>query len=154
MFREMRRADRKLSEEEAWEVIAGGKTGVLSVLGVNGYPYGVPLHYVFIDGTICFHGAAEGGHKDESMMKSGKVCFTVVEPLKGARAQSAIVFGTASPAPDLRERILEKIVEKNVPAPAWEQAKSGIPLAREQIRAWQVRADHISGKWVDKPERQ
>lgn len=153
MFRDMRRADRKLSELDAWEVIARGKYGTLSVMSMDGYPYGVPMHYVVIDNTICFHSTVEGGHKHDCIMKNGKVSFTVIEPLKGAKAQSAIIFGTISLVPNMREAVLEKIIEKNVPEFAWEQAKGGIPFAKDGIHAYQLSVDHISGKWVDKPDK-
>ena len=41
MFRPMRRIKQQLDEREAWEVLRSAKRGVLSVIGDNGYPYGI-----------------------------------------------------------------------------------------------------------------
>lgn len=152
MFRDMRRKDRALSQAEAWDIIKRGKFGVLAVSGEEGYPYGVPMHYIVMGEKIYFHGTVEGGHKDAAMAQNLKVSFTVIEPLEGAKAQSTIIFGTASIVLDMRETVLAKIVEKYVPEFAWEQAKAGIPFAKDGIHAYELRVDHITGKWVDKPE--
>ncbi len=58
--REMRRKDRETSEEEACQLLAAGEYGVLSTVGADGEPYGVPLSYVYRDGEIFFHSAPEG----------------------------------------------------------------------------------------------
>lgn len=47
MFYEMRRKDRLLTEKEAREILSEGEYGVLSTMGENGYPYGVPVNYVY-----------------------------------------------------------------------------------------------------------
>ena len=67
MFREMRRKDRELTREEALELLENGTYGVLSVMGVEGYPYGVPLHYCMMDGKIYLHGGVTPGLKGESI---------------------------------------------------------------------------------------
>ena len=52
------------------------RRGVLSVIGDDGYPYGVPINYVYDEkeNALYFHGAKEG-HKIDAIKKSGKVCF-------------------------------------------------------------------------------
>ena len=55
MFREMRRKKQMLSYEKCLEILKESSSGVLAVFGDNGYPYAVPLSYVFIDGKIYFH---------------------------------------------------------------------------------------------------
>ena len=47
MFREMRRKNQKLSDQESIAVLQKGTSGVLAVLGDDGYPYTVPLSYVY-----------------------------------------------------------------------------------------------------------
>jgi nitroimidazol reductase NimA-like FMN-containing flavoprotein (pyridoxamine 5'-phosphate oxidase superfamily) len=39
----MRRKDRELSAEEAGRILAKGEFGVLSTVGTDGQPYGIPL---------------------------------------------------------------------------------------------------------------
>ena len=62
MFRPMRRKRQALSEAESRAILERGQTGVLSVAGDNGYPYGVPVNYVTVDRKIVIHGA-KTGHK-------------------------------------------------------------------------------------------
>ena len=77
MFRELRRKNQQLSETEARSILKNGTHGVLSVQGDDGYPYGVPMNYVYGDDAIYFHCAKEG-HKMEGFRRSDKVSFCVV----------------------------------------------------------------------------
>jgi nitroimidazol reductase NimA-like FMN-containing flavoprotein (pyridoxamine 5'-phosphate oxidase superfamily) len=43
----IRRKDRALSEEEAFKILKAGEYGVLSTVGEDGYPYGVPVSYAY-----------------------------------------------------------------------------------------------------------
>jgi len=49
VFRKMRRNRQQLSESEVIEILQKGTSGVLAVLGDEGYPYAVPLSYVYLD---------------------------------------------------------------------------------------------------------
>ena len=77
MFRTMRRIDRAVSEKEAWDIVKKGDWGTLSLIGDEGYPYGVPLNYIVEDGKLYFHSGAKG-HKLDAMKASSKACFTIV----------------------------------------------------------------------------
>ena len=50
MFRKMRRFKQQLSNDEALEILKNCKSGVLAVSGDDGYPYTVPLNFVYADG--------------------------------------------------------------------------------------------------------
>lgn len=152
MFRDMRRQDRELSKEATLEMIKNGKFGVLSLFGENGYPYGVPIHYVIDKDSIFFHCSKAGGHKIEALKKKTNISFTVIETEDGVKSRSAIVFGMALEVPKKRQFVLEKLVEKFVPEIAWEEAKSDIPYAVDNILAFEIKCDYMSGKWIDKPE--
>ena len=114
MFREMRRINQQLSEEECISVLQRGSSGVLAVIGDGGYPYAVPLSYVYENGSIWFHGATVG-HKVDAIRQNEKFSFCVVDqddviPEKLTTAyRSVIVFGKAS--------ILED--EQEIRAAAW-----------------------------------
>ena len=62
MYREIRRKDRILSEEEMFRILEEAPYGVLSTVGEDGIPYGVPISFVYKEGAIFFHAAVEG-HK-------------------------------------------------------------------------------------------
>ena len=80
MFRPMRRIKQQLSDAEALEILAKAKRGVLSVVGDDGWPYGIWLnpHFRREDGRIYFHGAKEG-HKIDALRRDARVSFTVID---------------------------------------------------------------------------
>ena len=61
----VRRQDRLLDEARAREILASAEYGYLSLIDLNGKPYGVPLNFVW-DGedSIYFHCAYEGKKLD------------------------------------------------------------------------------------------
>ena len=77
MFRPMRRRKQQLSEKQAIAALEACNSGVLSLIGDDGYPYGVPLSYVYSEGHIYFHCAKEG-HKLDAIRACGKASFTVI----------------------------------------------------------------------------
>ncbi len=78
MFRNMRRFKQQLSEAETTAVLERGKTGVLGVCGDQGYPYTIPLNYVYGDGKIYIH-SAKTGHKLDAIRQCSKVSFCVID---------------------------------------------------------------------------
>lgn len=100
MFKEMRRKDRSMDYEQAVRLLEKGQYGVLSTIGKNGYAYGVPLNYVYINGNIYFHCAIEG-NKLDNIAYNNKVSFCVIgnaEPIPekfSFRYESVIAFGRA-----------------------------------------------------------
>lgn len=78
------------------------------------------------------------------------VCFTVVQTEDGVKCNSVIVFGHIDNANSIKHIGLEKIVEKFLPSVAWESAKRGIPLILSKIQVYELKLEHISGKWIDK----
>ena len=57
MFREMRRTRQALPPEEISAVLERGTSGVLALAGDDGYPYAVPISYVYDGERIYFHSA-------------------------------------------------------------------------------------------------
>lgn len=78
MFREMRRKKQKLSQEEAYAILERGTSGVLGLLGDEGYPYTIPLSYGLEDHKIYFHCALEG-HKIDAIHHCDKASFCVID---------------------------------------------------------------------------
>lgn len=77
-FRKMRRFKQQLSVDETIEIIKKNKTAILGVNGDNGYPYTVPINYVYADDKIYFHGA-KSGHKIDSIKNNNKVSLSIVD---------------------------------------------------------------------------
>ena len=81
-FRPLRRIKQAATPEECIAVLQSAPRGILTVHGENGYPYGIPMNFVFLDGKIYFHCAKEG-HKIDAVRADDKVSFTVLsEPVK------------------------------------------------------------------------
>src|SRR5690606_27146456 len=78
VFREMSRKKQLLSEEETAAVMERCSNGVLACFGDNGYPYAVPLNYVYYNGKIYFH-SAKVGHKIDAIRRNPRVSFAVVD---------------------------------------------------------------------------
>ena len=53
-FRPMRRVRQQLTTEDCEEILRNATSGTLAVLGDGGYPYAVPLSFVYTDGIIYF----------------------------------------------------------------------------------------------------
>ena len=66
MFREMRRHKQLLSEVVSREILEKNTSGVLSLMGDDGYPYGVPLSYVLAGDKLFFHCACSLSHISSS----------------------------------------------------------------------------------------
>ena len=77
-FREMRRKRQQLSEEESIGLLQKATAGTLALLGDNGYPYAVPISYVYADGKLYFHSALSG-HKVDAIRNCDKASFCVID---------------------------------------------------------------------------
>ncbi len=77
-FREMRRKGQQLSEDESIAILHKATSGTLALSGDDGYPYAVPLSYVYDAGRLYFHSALTG-HKVDAIRKCDKASFCVIE---------------------------------------------------------------------------
>lgn len=78
MFREMRRKKQKLSKEECDRILYNGTSGVLALHGDDGYPYAVPVSYVYNGEKLLFH-SAKNGHKIDAILKNAAASFCVID---------------------------------------------------------------------------
>ena len=78
MFREMRRKRQLLPPEESLAILERMTGGTLALHGDNGYPYAVPVSYVYADGKMYFHSAVQG-HKMDAIRQHPEVSFCVLE---------------------------------------------------------------------------
>ena len=100
MFREMLRKKQQLTQETCIEILKKEPRGVLSVLGDDGYPYGMPMNHYYCeeDGNIYFH-SGKNGHRVDALKHCDKASFCVYDGgfrRKGEWAlniNSVIVFG-------------------------------------------------------------
>lgn len=76
-FRKMRRIRQQLSHEESIGILEKATSGTLALLGDNGYPYALPISYVYADGKLYFHSALSG-HKVDAIRRCDQASFCVI----------------------------------------------------------------------------
>lgn len=151
MFREMRRKDRMLTNDELMDIMATAEYGVLSTVGEDGWPYGVPVNFVYHDKKIYFH-AALTGQKLENILFNNKVSFCVIKDVElipedfSTRYKSVIAFGEVSEVPeDGKQEIYKLIIEKfsmDFMAAGMEYARTDGPKAK----VFQIDVENIAAK--------
>lgn len=153
MFREMRRFGQQLTKEECKEILLIQKRGVLAVLGDEGYPYAVPLNYVYDNGCIFFHSAKEG-HKLDAIRACDKGSFNVLgEPRLSDDGwsyfvDSVTVFGRLSEITDKAEKEEKLRWLGNKYFPTADMTESDIIKNADRCTVIKLKLEHISGKHV------
>ena len=161
MFREMRRKKQALNAKEISEILKRNTSGVLSVNGDGGYPYGVPLSYVYLDSKLYFH-CAGSGHKLESILKDNKVSFCVIDQDQVVGEEyttyfkSVIAFGRARVLEgEEKLRPLVELCEKYYPGHL-EHTRQKAEGALKNVCIVELAIEHVTGKaaieLVEKPE--
>lgn len=155
MFREMMRKKQALTREECLQVLKTENRGVLSVMGVEGYPYGMPMNHFYheADGCIYFH-CGKMGHRLEALKENDKVSFCVYDsgfrrPGEWAwNVKSVIVFGRMDVMEDqaLIREICEKLSYKFTDDTAYIE-KELAESARNTLLL-RLTPAHISGKQI------
>jgi len=151
MFREMRRMGNALPTEEAIGMLEKATNGVLSVTGDDGYPYGVPVSYVYQNNQIVFHCATEG-HKMDAIMRNPKVSFCVVEqdlivPEEfNTLYRSTIVFGTTRILAGEEKRAYIEAIAKKYSPDYEKEAKAYIESDWTGFSVVVIDIDHLTGK--------
>ena len=156
MFREMRRSAQTLSVEECEFILRNGSAAVLSVSGDDGYPYGVPISYVYEDGKIYFH-CATTGHKLDAIAKNDKVSLCVIGQDEIVQHQyttyflSVIAFGRAKVLTDDGERrkALTTLALKYSPDFP-DGIKPEIDMKLDRVTCVEITIEHMTGKGANK----
>ena len=151
-FRQMRRKNQLLSADECKEILNNNTSGVMSVIGDDGYPYGVPLSYVYLNDKIYFH-CAVSGHKIDAIKNNDKVSFCVVDqdvivPEKfTTHFKSVIIFGKARILEDADEinYTLNKLAMKYAPNENEESRTKEIGKFPNLLMV-EIEIEHMTGK--------
>lgn len=150
-LRSMRREDRAVDDLEAQEILEKGEYGVLSTVGADGEPYGVPLSYVYREGEIHLHCALEG-RKIDNLKQHPRASFCVVSSTKlepemfSTRYESAIATGEVRElAGEEKLRSLMWLIQKYSPEFQEEGAKY-IESREELTRVFALHVERLTGK--------
>lgn len=153
MYREMRRKDRKISDEQALDILNIQEYGTLSTVDANSQPYLTPLSYILYDNAIYFHSALVG-QKIDNINYNPKVCFNVVGKTKPVYDndfttyfESVIVYGNASKVEEdeLKIKILMLLCEKYLPE-HMDKAQMDISKSLKATAIYKISIEHLSGK--------
>ena len=147
----MRRQDKELGSDEAINLLTDCEYGVLSTIGSDGQPYGVPLNYAYKDNCIYFH-CALTGHKIDNIDNNPRVSFCAVGNTKVLPSEfstnyvSAVAFGVASEVQGSeRYDALVLLLEKFSPD-FMEEGKKYIEKLDNVTKVFKIEVEHISGK--------
>ena len=156
VFRPMRRFRQQVSREECIRLLTEEKRGVLSMLGDNGYPYGIPMNHWYDpeEGKLYFHGA-KTGHKIDAIAKCDKVSYCVYnagykkEGEWALNVTSVVAFGRISPVTDenkirqIGEHLLRKFTDDE------EYIRKEVTDALPRAQCLELTIDHMTGKLVN-----
>lgn len=156
MFRKMRRFRQQISDAECIEVLKNTKRGVLSLIGDDGYPYGLPIDHWYCeeDGKIYFHGAKEG-HKIDAIKACDKASYCVYD--EGYRREgdwalnikSVIIFGRIKPVEDeeMSKKICVAITKKFTDDEEYLQKE--LANAFPRVQCLEITPEYMTGKLVN-----
>lgn len=137
------------------------RVGRISTVNPDGFPYSVPVHFVFSGDSIFAHGSPKG-QKINNLEANPKVCFQVDEMLSIIYAEdistccnvstgyvSVLAFGEAFVVKDMAKKreVLRLIVDKYTP----ELAK--LPMPEEKVAITgviEIKIASISGKTIER----
>lgn len=156
MFRKMRREKQQLSPRECMEILKKEPRGILSVLGDDDYPYGMPMDhwYCETDGKLYFHSGKQG-HRTDAMKRHDKASFCVCD--QGYRREgewalnirSVIVFGRIAIVEDQEQamEIMRQLSDKYTSDS--EYIEREIRQSGANTLVFALIPEHITGKLVN-----
>jgi nitroimidazol reductase NimA-like FMN-containing flavoprotein (pyridoxamine 5'-phosphate oxidase superfamily) len=151
MMRSIRDTQKQVTQDEAMEILRQAEYGVLSTIDKDGYPYGLPLHYIVLNGAVYLHCALEG-HILDAISNTNRVCFTVVgysELLPSsftANYESVIVFGIANVLEGAEKvDMLQALVRKYSPE-YYDKGMKVIDAFKDKCSVIRIDIEHITGK--------
>ncbi len=156
MFRKMVRSRLAISEQECIEVLKNEPRGVLSVLGDDDYPYGMPMDHWYCeeDGCLYFH-SGMAGHKIDAMKRHDKVSYCVYD--KGfvregewaLNIRSVIIFGRIRVVED-HDKAMEIVRKLSLKyTDDTDYIEREIISAGKRTLVFALDPEHMSGKLVN-----
>lgn len=153
MFRDMRRFKQQLSAKECEDILREGKRGVLALSGDEGYPYAVPMDYVYDSGCLYFHSALQG-HKIDAIRSCDKASFNVLSEPQAADDgwsyffDSVTLFGRVRVITDEAQRTDKLRLLGNKYFPSEEMTESDIRKNAARCAVLELKIEHMTGKHV------
>jgi nitroimidazol reductase NimA-like FMN-containing flavoprotein (pyridoxamine 5'-phosphate oxidase superfamily) len=151
MMRSIRDTHKQVSHDEAMKILEQAEYGVVSTIDKDGYPYGLPMHYIVLEDAVYLHCALEG-HILDNIASNSKVCFTAVGSSKllpssfTANYESVIVFGRANLVVGAEKiNMLQILVTKYSPE-YYDKGMKIIESYKDKCSVIRIDVEHITGK--------
>ena len=159
---QIRRADKLMPEDRCHEMIAHAYCGRLASVGPDGWPYIVPLLYVWMNGEIWVHNTHARGHLRTNVDHDSRVSFEVDEPGEvfaygrfecdtSVAYRSIIAFGRIRVVEDQDQKkaFFDAFMEK-YSDPAWDRPRGFYPRL-DQVTVYAISVERMTGKETPLP---
>ncbi|MBQ6059207.1 MAG: pyridoxamine 5'-phosphate oxidase family protein [Clostridia bacterium] len=177
-FRKMRRADKEKSAEWCRALLEEGTrrhwAGMLGLNGENGYPYVVPVDYIYdrtCDGDHIWFHSARRGLKLECIKKDPRICMTVAAKDQEGRESymlsaeqeaalgrnqdytchfgSVVVYGKARIVEDEGKKleVLDLLNRQRTPE-FYERGRKEIEMQAKHCCVVEIEIEHMTGKGI------
>lgn len=148
----MRRKDREMPADFAWNVVDKCEWAVLGMVDPNGMPYCIPISIARNGQTIYFH-SAQSGFKIDCLTCHSQVCISCVGdtfrlPDKfTTEFESAVLRGTAAEVTEDAEKIqaLRLLCQRHTPT-NMDNFDEAIARSLFRTGVWKVEVSEITGK--------
>src|ERR1700745_1835870 len=161
----LRRADLAMTSEEILRALDRGFAGRLATVSEDGYPYCVPMLYVWADDRVFLHCTSARGHLQPTPRREPRVCFELDEPDEvfdygrfecdsGLAYSSVILFGRIRVVDerDVKQRFCEMLMQK-YGKPDTGRPKGFFPRL-DIITVYAITVERITGKECALPAQQ
>lgn len=159
---QVRRTDRLMPEPRMHALLARAYAGRLATVGADGWPYVVPLLYVWMRNEIWMHNTAARSHLRSNIEHEPRVCFEIDDPGavfpygrfecdSSVAYSSVIVFGRVRIIDEVEERaaFFDALMSKYAD-PAWDRPKSFYPRLH-QVTVYALTVERMTGKELALP---
>ena len=154
---QIRRADKIMSNDDARQTLSRGHSGRLATMSADGFPYCIPLLYLWIDGEVYLHTTSARGHLRANIEREPRVCFEVDEQEgvfdygrfecdSGLAYRSVCLFGRIRIVDDrdVKQRFCEALMAK-YGKPETRRPKGFFPRI-DVITVYAIAVERITGK--------
>jgi len=162
---EVRRADKLMSEARTHEMMAQAYAGRLATVDADGWPYIVPLLYVWMNNEVWVHNTRVRGHLRNNVDNDARVCFEVDDPGEifphgrfecdtSVAYRSVVVFGEIRIVEDREEKkAFFHAFMKKYGDPNWDRPKGFFPRL-DQVTVYAITVERMAGKETPLPSAQ
>jgi len=158
----LQRADKLMSDDETRDMLARSYAGRLATVNANGWPYVVPLLYVWMDGEIWVHNTRVRGHLRDNVDRDPRACFEIDEPGEifpygrtecdtSIAYRSVVAFGRIRIVEDRaqKQRFFEGLMDK-YRNPDWDRPRYSFPRI-DQVTVYALAVERMTGKQTPLP---